>query len=185
MRIQTTMIRKGGTQVELDGIHYHFAPQDDGRHIANVRSAAHVKRFLAIDGYNLLDEDIDDENDEVEDPKEEDPNGTKTEVLPPDPNPPAGLEPENADEDKITSSMIDDEGTDAGKEDDGDEGENTGEKVAPPKEPAAGIPDDISEPDLDALFVKEVGRAPHPNMKRESKIAKIAEARTQKSGADA
>jgi hypothetical protein len=55
MRIQTTLIRTGGSHVEMaDGTIYHFAPTDtDPRHIAEVTKNDHVKRLLAIDGYQL------------------------------------------------------------------------------------------------------------------------------------
>ena len=55
MRIQTTLIRTGGSHVEMaDGTIYHFAPTDtDPRHIAEVKKNDHVKCLLAIDGYQL------------------------------------------------------------------------------------------------------------------------------------
>jgi hypothetical protein len=55
MRIQTTLIRTGGSHIEMaDGTIYHFAPTDtDPRHIAEVTKNDHVKRLLAIDGYQL------------------------------------------------------------------------------------------------------------------------------------
>jgi hypothetical protein len=55
MRIQTTLIRPGGSHVEMaDGTSYHFAPTDtDPRHIAEVTKNEHVKCLLAIDGYQL------------------------------------------------------------------------------------------------------------------------------------
>lgn len=55
MKIECTLHRKGGTVVELPGKTYHFAPQDDGKHVAEVTNEAHIERFLAIpEAYRLL-----------------------------------------------------------------------------------------------------------------------------------
>lgn len=48
MKIECILHRPEGTIVEMPGKKYHFAPQDDGRHIANVTIDAHIERFLAI-----------------------------------------------------------------------------------------------------------------------------------------
>lgn len=54
MKIECILQRKGGTVVEMPGKTYHFAPQDDGRHIADVGIETHVERFLAIpEAYRL------------------------------------------------------------------------------------------------------------------------------------
>lgn len=55
MKIECTLHRKGGTVVELPGKTYHFAPQEDGKHVAEVANEAHIERFLAIpEAYRLL-----------------------------------------------------------------------------------------------------------------------------------
>lgn len=55
MKIQCILERKGGTVVEMPGKTYHFAPQDDGKHVADVTIEAHIERFLAIpEAYRLL-----------------------------------------------------------------------------------------------------------------------------------
>jgi hypothetical protein len=61
MRIETTLIRPGGSTVEMaDGTRYHFAPTEtDPRHIAEVTKSDHVKRLLTIDGYQLPDDALD------------------------------------------------------------------------------------------------------------------------------
>jgi hypothetical protein len=48
MKIECVLKRKGGTHVEMPGKKYHFAAQDDGRHIAEVENTDHIERFLAI-----------------------------------------------------------------------------------------------------------------------------------------
>ncbi len=54
MKIESVLKRAGGTKVELDGVEYHFAPQEDGCHVAEVVKRAHIDRFLAIpEGYRL------------------------------------------------------------------------------------------------------------------------------------
>jgi hypothetical protein len=48
MKIQCILKRTGGSHIELGGTNYHFAPQEDGRHIAEVTDEAHISRFLSI-----------------------------------------------------------------------------------------------------------------------------------------
>lgn len=59
MRIETTLIRPGGTFAEVGGVTYHFAPTaTDPRHIAEVASPKAIQRFLQIEGYQVP-EDVD------------------------------------------------------------------------------------------------------------------------------
>lgn len=54
MKIQTTLIRQGGTIADIDGIAYHFEPLDDGAHVADVTREDHIDRFLSIaEGYKV------------------------------------------------------------------------------------------------------------------------------------
>lgn len=46
--IRCTLIRAGGTRENIDGINYHFQPDELGNHIATVTEPAHIKRFLSI-----------------------------------------------------------------------------------------------------------------------------------------
>lgn len=48
MNIECILQRKGGTVVEMPGKTYHFAPQEDGKHVAEVNIEAHIERFLSI-----------------------------------------------------------------------------------------------------------------------------------------
>lgn len=62
MRIETTLIRKGGSIVDMgDGTSYHFRPDTPAgtRHFAIVTNKAHIKRLLSIEGYEPADDDDD------------------------------------------------------------------------------------------------------------------------------
>lgn len=55
MKIECKLQRKGGSHIEIGGTTYHFAPQEDGRHVAEVTNERHIERFLSIpEGYGLL-----------------------------------------------------------------------------------------------------------------------------------
>lgn len=51
--IECKLIRQGGTFADIGGTEYHFAPQPDGAHVAQVADESHADRFLSIDGYRL------------------------------------------------------------------------------------------------------------------------------------
>jgi hypothetical protein len=138
MRIQTTLIRTGGSHVEMaDGTIYHFAPTDtDPRHIAEVRKNDHVKRLLAIDGYEVAAEEAPEDALEPTDPLE-----------PVDP-----LEP-------LTAG--DPAGTDAGTDD-----ADIPNPLS--MAPVPQIPDlnAMSHADLQALFKTKFMREPNPRAGR-------------------
>lgn len=48
MDIECILRRDGGTRAEIGGKHYHFAPLEDGAHVAAVENPDHVDRFLSI-----------------------------------------------------------------------------------------------------------------------------------------
>jgi hypothetical protein len=48
MKIECKLKRPGGTHVTLGGAKYHFAPQADGAHVADVADEAHQDRLLGI-----------------------------------------------------------------------------------------------------------------------------------------
>ena len=57
MKIECILKRPGGTKADIDGIEYHFAPQPDGAHVAEVKDNAHIQRFLSItEGYQIYGE---------------------------------------------------------------------------------------------------------------------------------
>lgn len=56
MKIECILKRQGGTKAEIGGIEYHFAPQPDGAHVADVADNAHIQRFLSMpEGYRIYE----------------------------------------------------------------------------------------------------------------------------------
>lgn len=54
MDIECKLIREGGTRVTIGETEYHFAPRDDGAHVATVEDEEHQDTFLAIpEAYGL------------------------------------------------------------------------------------------------------------------------------------
>lgn len=55
MQVECKIKRKGGSRIVMaDGTVYHFAPQADGRHVADVDNLAHLARFQEIpEGYRI------------------------------------------------------------------------------------------------------------------------------------
>ncbi len=48
MKIECILKRQGGTVVDLGGKTYHFKPQDDGAHVAEVADDEHAEKLLAV-----------------------------------------------------------------------------------------------------------------------------------------
>lgn len=48
MKIECILKRQGGTVVELGGKTYHFKPQEDGAHVAEVADEDHADTLLAV-----------------------------------------------------------------------------------------------------------------------------------------
>ena len=48
MKIEHILKREGGTVIPMGGQSYHFAPDAEGRHVAEVTDPAHIERFLSI-----------------------------------------------------------------------------------------------------------------------------------------
>ncbi len=48
MRIESIIKRRRGTRITMDGVTYHFAPSEDGRHVAEVLDDVHADRLLLI-----------------------------------------------------------------------------------------------------------------------------------------
>lgn len=54
MKIECKLKREGGTHAEIGGTVYHFAPLEDGAHVADVLNEQHQDRFLSIsEAYRL------------------------------------------------------------------------------------------------------------------------------------
>jgi hypothetical protein len=55
MKVECILKREGGSIVEMPGKTYHFAPDEHGRHVADVINEAHLQRFMQIsEGYRLV-----------------------------------------------------------------------------------------------------------------------------------
>lgn len=48
MKIECILLRPGGTFASIGNTEYHFAPDADDRHVADVKIEAHIERFLSI-----------------------------------------------------------------------------------------------------------------------------------------
>ena len=48
MLIESRIRRSGGTPIPMGDEVYHFAPDDEGRHVCDVTNKAHIQRFLSI-----------------------------------------------------------------------------------------------------------------------------------------
>jgi len=54
MQIEHMIKREGGSVHEIGGTEYHFAPLDDGAHVAEVTNPDHQDRFLSIsEGFRI------------------------------------------------------------------------------------------------------------------------------------
>lgn len=58
MLIEHTIKRPRGSNHEIGGINYHFAPGKDGAHVCEVGKKEHIDRFLAIPGFRPYKADI-------------------------------------------------------------------------------------------------------------------------------
>lgn len=56
MKIESILKRPGGTKVTMGDSLYHFAPNEQDQHVAEVENPDHAKVFLNIpEGYRSLD----------------------------------------------------------------------------------------------------------------------------------
>lgn len=54
MKIESKIKRSGGSVIEMFGTKYHFMPNAEGAHVAEVEDEDHIARFLAIpEGYKI------------------------------------------------------------------------------------------------------------------------------------
>lgn len=59
MKIRCKIIRKGGSHIDIDGVVYHFAPNERDDHVAEVSEARHIQRFLSItEGYEPYEAEV-------------------------------------------------------------------------------------------------------------------------------
>lgn len=54
MQIESIIRRKNGTRVTLGSTEYHFTPNAEGAHVADVENDAHIQRFLSVpEGFKI------------------------------------------------------------------------------------------------------------------------------------
>ena len=51
MIIECLIKRKNGSNSHMDGIHYHFGPNESDAHVCEVENKKHIARFLSIPTY--------------------------------------------------------------------------------------------------------------------------------------
>ena len=157
MKIESILKRPGGTKVTMGDSLYHFAPNEQDQHVAEVENPDHAKVFLNIpEGYRSLDP-IQPQQVSLEDAmavlKAQFPNADFSALTAAGPAPAAANSEPDPEPD---AQEPDDSGDDA--EDD-----------------PAGLAD-MSDEELRAEFEKLIGRKPHANMLRENMEAQITAA---------
>ncbi len=158
MKIESILKRPGGTKVTMGDSLYHFAPNEQDQHVAEVENPDHAKVFLNIpEGYRSLDP-IQPQQVSLEDAmavlKAQFPNADFSALTAAAGHAPAAATSEPDPE--PDAQEPDDAGDDA--EDD-----------------PAGLAD-MSDEELRAEFEKLIGRKPHANMLRENMEAQITAA---------
>lgn len=161
MEIVSKIERKNGTTVTFGDTAYHFKPKTEGgKHIASVENTAHIKRLLSIpEGFEALDPDEARDLIGAEAALENniEPEGNA------DPSVPDPRTPEQKLEDNIEPNGSDDEGDDAQTAATGDD-----------------ELDDLDDAALKIAFEDEFDKKPAANIKRETLIKRIREARAAK-----
>lgn len=77
MKIECILKREGGTKAEIGGVEYHFKPDGNGAHVADVKDKAHIARFLSMpEGYAVYDPDEQDQDAGPGDQDDQNPAGT-------------------------------------------------------------------------------------------------------------
>ena len=157
MKIESILKRPGGTKVTMGDSLYHFAPNEQDQHVAEVENPDHAKAFLNIpEGYRSLDP-IQPQQVSLEDAmavlKAQFPNADFSALTAAVPEPAAATSEPDQEPDAQDADDADDEA-----EDD-----------------PAGLAD-LSDEELRAEFEKLIGRKPHANMLRENMEAQITAA---------
>ena len=59
MKIECTIKRPRGSFIKIDDQIYHFKPESDGRHIADVSNPKHIQAFLKVDdAYQIAEVEV-------------------------------------------------------------------------------------------------------------------------------
>lgn len=158
MKIESILKRPGGTKVTMGDSLYHFAPNEQDQHVAEVENPDHAKVFLNIpEGYRSLDP-IQPQQVSLEDAM-------------------AVLKAQfpNADFSALTAAAGPAPAADTSEPDpepDAQEPDDAGDDA---EDDPAGLAD-MSDEELRAEFEKLIGRKPHANMLRENMEAQITAA---------
>lgn len=158
MKIESILKRPGGTKVTMGSALYHFAPNEQDQHVAEVENPDHAKVFLNIpEGYRSLDP-IQPQQVSLEDAM-------------------AVLKAQfpNADFSALTAAAGPAPAADTSEPDpepDAQEPDDAGDDA---EDDPAGLAD-MSDEELRAEFEKLIGRKPHSNMLRENMEAQITAA---------
>lgn len=163
MKIESILKRPGGTKVTMGDSLYHFAPNEQDQHVAEVENPDHAKVFLNIpEGYRSLDP-IQPQQVSLEDAmavlKAQFPNADFSALTAAVPAPAAATSEPDPEPDAQDADDADDEA-----EDD-----------------PAGLAD-LSDEELRAEFEKLIGRKPHAKILRENMEAQITAALTTEAG---
>lgn len=63
MKIRCRQEREGGSKITIDDTIYHFSPDENGHHVAEVSDKKHIRRFLSIkEGYHEHSKEPNDED---------------------------------------------------------------------------------------------------------------------------
>lgn len=144
--VESIIRREGGTRVTIGKTAYHFKPQADGAHVADVEDARHLSRFLGIsEGYRVYDPELVDEPA----PAPEAPPAPVAPPVTPEPTPAAA---------PVTEAPVE-----------------TGE-------PLPSL-EGMARADLEATFLKEVGRKANGNAKDDTLVAQIVAVRIENANA--
>lgn len=150
MLIVSKIERPGGTRVEFPGVVYHFKPRDDDpRHVAEVETPAHIRRFLEVrEGFEAADA--------------EEEAAFLAEMGAPE-GPEARLEAAVA--------------TQGAAPDDPEIPDDPQARLEVAVEPGDDELEDLDDAGLAVAYRDALGEKPHPNAKRETLITKIRQAR--------
>jgi hypothetical protein len=151
MLIEHTTKRLNGSVHSIGGVKYHFKPNADGAHVAEVENPAHIQRFLSIPSFSVYVPDADAAT-----------TAPAAQTLPPrDPDTVGGI--------GDAGPRGGDDSTNTGDEGKGDDEDDEDAPVVTPLEEA---PDEV----LDQLYEAAYGKKPHHKFSREKIIDMIRKA---------
>lgn len=188
--IESIIRRKGGTKVTLGGTTYHFTPDDEGRHVAEVSKNAHIQRFLSItEGFRLLGDDEEgaggdtdlsgglQPNEDDEPPTDEEMAELRARYQELTDNDGEDMSAEQLEEAiEVAEAEVALDDTDTETDTDADQGPGVVTEPKPDEVPLERQdPAKVDEAELRARFEEVIGEKAHPRMKVENIQARIIE----------